>query len=487
MTNTTKLRRVALAFDRASVRRIDMDGRLHVEVTNISKANVCPYMGKEIPDAEELGLNPDQVYKLFRDPEELRKGAPTFNNIPLLSEHVPVSAADHRPDLVIGATGSNAEFVAPYLRNSLVVWASDAIEGIQNDEVRELSCAYRYRAVMEPGTYQGESYQGRMVDLVGNHVAVVEQGRAGPDVVVGDSLPQELKQMSNKRLSATAMLAKGALLAHLKPRMAADTKFDLNPILAGVTAKNWLAQKAAILAAIKPQFAADADLSDMHKLMDSLDDEKPAEDDDDVDTAMDTPADETDPVKKPDPDADDDMVDTNVIGDEPDSKAEILAMLQKCCQMMMEPAAADAPPAVAPVDADLVAKDGEEDKDDKPDDKAKPAPFTKAAMDSAITKAVKEAEAKTVARMRGAAEAEEFIKPYVGKLALSFDSAEGVYKAALETLGVTVKGLHPSAFRAVLEAQPKPANGPRLIASDAAIKAASVDEQFPGLANLRVI
>ena len=482
MTHTPNPRPVALAFDRGTVRRIDMDGRLHVEVTNISKANVCPYMGREIPDSEALGLNPDQVYQLFRDPEELRKGAATFNNIPLLSEHVPVSAADHRPDLVIGATGSNAEFVAPYLRNSLVVWASDAIKKIQHDEVRELSCAYRYRAVMEPGTYQGERYDGRMVALVGNHVAVVEQGRAGPDVVVGDSLPQELKHMTKKRLSATAMLAKGALLAHLKPRLAADSKFDLNPILAGVTAKNWLAQKAVILQAIKPQLAADADLDAMHKLMDSLD-EPVAKDDDD--TAMDEPVDKDAPAADPVADPEPEPMDPNVTVDEPDSKAEVLALLDKLRELLSPAAAADAPPAVAPVDADLVAKDG--DDEDDADKKEKPMPFTKAAMDSAISKAVKDAEAKTVARMRGAAEAEEVIKPYVGKLALSFDSAEGVYKAALETLSVNVKGLHPSAFRAVLEAQPKPANGPRLIASDASLKAASVAEQFPGLAALRVI
>src|SRR5260221_11757019 len=86
-----------LAFDRACVRTVDRDGRLHVEVTNISKAAINPYLGREIPGADELGLNPDQVYQLFRDSAELKKGAATFNNIPLLSEHVPVPAADHRP------------------------------------------------------------------------------------------------------------------------------------------------------------------------------------------------------------------------------------------------------------------------------------------------------------------------------------------------------------------------------------------------------
>jgi 8-oxo-dGTP pyrophosphatase MutT (NUDIX family) len=63
-----------LAFDRASVRRMDQDGRLRVEITNISKAVVNPYQGKEIPDCEALGLDPEKVYQLLRDPGRTRQG-----------------------------------------------------------------------------------------------------------------------------------------------------------------------------------------------------------------------------------------------------------------------------------------------------------------------------------------------------------------------------------------------------------------------------
>jgi hypothetical protein len=131
-----------LAFDRASVRTYDRDGRLHVEITNISKAAVNPYIGREIPDWKALGLDPDRVYKLLRDPDELAKAAPTFNNIPVLSRHKAVTADDHQPDLVIGSTGTDAAFEAPYLRNSLVLWARDAIDDVES-EVKEKSCPAR--------------------------------------------------------------------------------------------------------------------------------------------------------------------------------------------------------------------------------------------------------------------------------------------------------------------------------------------------------
>ena len=187
-----------LAFDRASVRTYDRDGRLHVEISNISKATVNPYIGREIPDWKALGLDPDEVYKLLRDPDELAKAAPTFNNIPVLSRHVPVTADDHKPDLVIGSTGTDAAFEAPFLRNSLVLWARDAIEDVEREVKKELSSAYRYRADMTPGTYEGEPYDGVMRDIFGNHVALVREGRAGSDVVVGDAAIPKLEELYSK-------------------------------------------------------------------------------------------------------------------------------------------------------------------------------------------------------------------------------------------------------------------------------------------------
>jgi hypothetical protein len=177
------------AFDRDTTRSYDADGRLHVTRANISKAAINPYLGREIPGYRELGLDPDKPYRLLRDPEEMARAVGTFNNLPILSTHRPVSADAHPPELVIGSTGTDAEFSAPYLTNSLVFWPRSAIEAIESNERKQLSCAYRYVPDMTPGTYQGERYDGVMRDLCGNHLALVRDGRAGADVVVGDERP----------------------------------------------------------------------------------------------------------------------------------------------------------------------------------------------------------------------------------------------------------------------------------------------------------
>ena len=180
---------IELAIDRAgSVRREDVDGRLHIKVANISKACVSPYKGEEIPRQKELGLDPGRIYKLLRAPDELARAetVQSANNIQLMSAHVAVTAAKPKEEYVAGTLGSDAEFVAPYLRNSLAIWRQEDIDDIVSRDRCELSMGYRYDADMTPGSFEGERYDGVMRNIIFNHCALVEFGRAGPDVVVGD-------------------------------------------------------------------------------------------------------------------------------------------------------------------------------------------------------------------------------------------------------------------------------------------------------------
>ena len=223
-----------LAFDRTA-RRIDADGRLHVDRSHISKATVNPYYGREIPGFDALGLQPDKVYRLLRDPVELERAAATFARLPILSEHVPVTVDAPRPDLVVGSIGSEIEFTPPYLDADLCIWDAAAIAGIETDKVRELSCAYRYVPVMEPGEFEGQPYDGRMTEIQGNHLALVEVGRAGSDVVVADKNPFTPRNPAMKMTKLGKALF--AALCAASPVLAADSAL---PALVGpATRKNF--------------------------------------------------------------------------------------------------------------------------------------------------------------------------------------------------------------------------------------------------------
>lgn len=303
-----------LTFDEKSVRTYSPEGHLHVARANISKANVSPYRGSEIPNWRGLGLQPDKVYQLLRHPDELKKAAATFNNKPVLNRHVAVTADDHDPELVVGTTGSEASYEHPYLVNSLALWRRDGIDDVEEDRKRQLSSAYRYRADMTPGVYLGAPYDGVMRDIVGNHVAMVKEGRAGDDVVIGDeamnlamdgwnthtrrgdlvlyegtgpdgdrwrvkgrgqdatfqnraAAEEQLEKwakkygydkdiakdekMTKKVLSRTAVALQGALAVYLRPKLAMDQKMpDLPALLSGVSAKNLKTEQPKLVKAL---------------------------------------------------------------------------------------------------------------------------------------------------------------------------------------------------------------------------------------------
>lgn len=454
--------REGLAFDRAkvTVRAVDADGRMHVEVSNISKAVVNPYLGHEIPDWRLLGLRADAVYHLLRCPKELAKGAHTFNNIPLLDEHVAVTADDHRPEHVVGSTGTDADYEHPYLRNSLVLWAKKGIDAVESKRKKELSSAYRYRADMTPGEYEGKKYDGVMRDIVGNHVALVEEGRAGSDVVVGDSLNPKIKElfaMSKIKLSARASVAQGALMVFLAPKLAMDAKLDLTPGLKGLTSKNYAGKKTALQAYVEAQvdgkLAKDASIDGLKTVIDMIE-EIPAAADEEV------TLDPKDNKGKTATDGLDDIDDEDMAGDE-DLTDEEKAAKKK-----------EAEDKRAKDEADAAEKE-------KKDGKAMDAKI-KLATDAAVL-----AERKN---QQAISDAKEKVRPHVGSLSMAFDSAGAVFRHALKMLDKDVSAVKDdSALPFILEAIPLPNSGGEHRETTMAMDEAStadVHKRIPGLARI---
>lgn len=182
-----------LAMDRAPTARTKdpLNGWLHIRDCRISKANVCPYLGREIPDSEELGLDPEHVYYMYRDAAGLEAAAKSFERIPLMLEHVAVTATSAQNKeikrKIIGAI-SNVRWQAPYLVADLTVWDGEGIEAIESERLCELSPGYHYKPEMNSGVApDGERFDGRMLAPHANHLAIVDTGRTGPDVLVNDS------------------------------------------------------------------------------------------------------------------------------------------------------------------------------------------------------------------------------------------------------------------------------------------------------------
>jgi len=263
------------ALDR-SMRRKDADGHLHVEMSNVSKANVCPYFGREIPNGKALGLDPDKVYMLYRDPAELKAAAPTLAGKPLLLHHKPITSEDHPDELVVGSVGTDIRYEHPYLRAPLSVWRQDAIDAIEADPrdpdapvpQRELSPGYRYTADMTPGVSpEGVAFHGRMREIKFNHVAIVTEGRTGHDVVVADAQPAGLLKMRFPKIIAA--------IAAIIPTMKATEALALDEALAVDTARkdadgDFDGDEFPDMSADAKKAALDAYCGKMGKAMDKL-------------------------------------------------------------------------------------------------------------------------------------------------------------------------------------------------------------------------
>lgn len=236
---------VAVALD-ASARSYDRNGRLHISKTHITKATVNPYFGMEIPNSEGLGLDPQTIYYMLRSPEELAKAAPTFERIQILIKHKPILNTDPPKMITVGTTGSDVHFDAPYLDADVALWDDQAIAGVETETQQEWSCAYRYVAIMTPGIFEGQRYDGMMTEIEADHLALVEAGRAGSDVIAAD---EEIKIMKPTKLG-TALIA---TLGGMSAKLALDSAL---PALVGQAVKKTF-NKADVSAKL---IAMDADL-----------------------------------------------------------------------------------------------------------------------------------------------------------------------------------------------------------------------------------
>lgn len=432
-----------LAFDKASARTIDKDGRLHVSRTPISKANVCPYMGKEIPGWDSLGLDPNKIYKLYRDADSLAKGASTFNNIQLTKKHIQVSADAPQKEEIVGSIGSDVTFEAPYLMASMCIWDNEAIGLVEAEKLDEISSAYHYTTVMTPGTSpDGDDYDGLMTEIIGNHVSLVEQGRAGPDVVVADSMPTELAAIVGSAAKPVPTAPKPKVNAMKQTKLGKA----LTTVLSAVSPK--LAQDSAFLGLVGGVNRKTLNTKELASKLVAMDEDLDVET---TEAAIDSVADLESTPEPKEPDA--------PVKDEDGGKhGEIIDYLRS--------KGLDASDLEA-VGNMLTRMDRPFGKDEQPVDVEAEV---KTAMDSMRTE------------FRQLEAAKHAVRPVVGDV-LGMDSAESVYRFALDHMKVENKAIAADGLPAVFAAIQASKTAP--VARPVAMDSATTTKRFPALARFQ--
>lgn len=174
-------------------REYDGNGWFEIKANPISKAGIFPYSGRQLgltgPDA-------DRIFNVLRPPEELAdpECVESFKLLPWIDDHVMLGpVAQEMTDRALpaekkgvqGVIGEEVFYKDGTLYANIKAFSSTLAALIEAGK-RELSAGYRCIYDMTAGVWNGLRYDAIQRKIRGNHLALVSEGRMGPDVAVMD-------------------------------------------------------------------------------------------------------------------------------------------------------------------------------------------------------------------------------------------------------------------------------------------------------------
>lgn len=164
------------------------DGYMAVRA-KAARTGVYQYTGREVDPNNEHGLRDQPSVNVLRDEAAVfdKRAVHSFIGKPITDDHPreAVTASnwrDHGRGVVMGAIRDG-----DHLAFDLVLMDAGTISKVEAGKA-ELSNGYA--ATLEFGDFAGpagEKCQARQAAIVGNHVAIVDRGRAGPSCRIGDA------------------------------------------------------------------------------------------------------------------------------------------------------------------------------------------------------------------------------------------------------------------------------------------------------------
>lgn len=165
------------------------DGYMAVRA-RVARTGLYDYAGYEVDPENKHGLRDKAVVKVFRPGDEVfnRESIHSFIGKPITNDHPREGVTadnwrDHARGTIMGAV-RDGEHVA----FDLLLTDKEAIAAVDSGK-RELSNGYATDLDFTPGTHGGIAYDAVQRSIRGNHVALVDRGRAGSSCAIKDGLP----------------------------------------------------------------------------------------------------------------------------------------------------------------------------------------------------------------------------------------------------------------------------------------------------------
>lgn len=472
-----RFERESLDGNAKSVRTVDGNGFLHVAFSPVTREQVTEYWGNEIPRWRQFNLNPDQKYSLYRPASELEKPetVESLNGIPIQFNHHLDTAEDPANQTRIGSTGTDAKFKAPYLSNSLHFFNQTAIDRIQDGSMKELSLCYEYDPVPKKGEFNGRHYDFVMKNIRCNHVALVEEGRAGHGVHVFDAKPKEHIAMDENSIeNATVKLAQTIVDLHdAEPKQESEPATDTDeqgaivnkeedaPVMDETKPTDRKAEiKTTILESLKD---TGVDAGKLEALLDELATAEATTEEAPAPAEEEKATDEGEAVEEKEIPAEGE-------GDEPETA------LDEDLQKGLKECGYDAEPEnVQKAFADGVSYGKGLEKAPAEEETAKDEAEPEDKDEKTVAADAKLIERNVMAAFEAKYQAADECAPILGKIkAHAFDSAASIYRQACKRVNVNVQGMQGNEIRAAFRGyMAGKAEGAKAYASDSAISSSS--------------
>lgn len=209
------------------------EGYLVFKNAVIARTGFQSYKGKELPQEEldhiGVSVKPDDDVNVYRTPEEVfsKRTMASFEGKPVTDRHQGMVDVDTHSEVAEGHMQNVRDGSDTPLENGDLPLLADIFVTSRNliakwnAGIRELSCGYNYHLAKSGNNIL-------QVDITGNHVAFVENGRAGVHVKVNDSKPIEMEKWTMSKFLKLKEIRKRGLLAWItdaKPEEIA-TAFD---------------------------------------------------------------------------------------------------------------------------------------------------------------------------------------------------------------------------------------------------------------------
>lgn len=170
-------------------KKVDINGFWEIKDNPLTKEGVFLYLGRQIdPNGEKWGLDPDRIYHVYRPKTEIENEdtLKSFEGVPFIDEHEMLGDGCTPTDVKnIAGTIHNIRMKGNVMVGDFKIYSNDIKKQISKGK-KQLSLGYRASFQKKPGIFDGKAYDFIQVGIVGNHVALVENGRCGSDVRIFD-------------------------------------------------------------------------------------------------------------------------------------------------------------------------------------------------------------------------------------------------------------------------------------------------------------